>query len=127
MTDDTAYRNKYSMLFKNLIEADRVKFGSTTTQDRIREGASWTENEKCRHQRETATSTAIVEWLSLAQCNDYYFTKGSTVTYYVKEMNASMFGGPAFGMSEEIGEFEVGSKPTANFRNNHSAQPSPKQ
>ena len=84
MTDDTAYRNKYSMLFKNLIEADRVKFGSTTTQDRIREGASWTENEKCRHQRETATSTAIVEWLSLAQCNDYYFTKGSTVTYYVK-------------------------------------------
>ena len=116
VTDDPTYRNWYSSIFADDVAAGRITFGPTTQQERIREGASWT-NHTCRFVRETATRTAIVEWLCLAHCTDCYFTKGSTVTHFVKAMNESIFGSLSFGTTEEIGAWDVGSTPTAQFRN----------
>ena len=39
------------------------------------------------------------------------------MTHFVRAMNEKMFGGVAFGTTEEIGEWDVGSKPTLQFRN----------
>ena len=116
VTDDPTYRNHYRNIFPEDVEAGRITFGPTTSQERIREGASWT-NHTCRFVRETATRTAIVEWLCLAQCTDCYFTKGSTVTHFVRAMNESMFGTVSFGTTEEIGAWDVGSTPTTQFKN----------
>ena len=115
ITHDSWYRQDFARLFKDAYEGGQISFGPLSEDKRIRSGGNMGDANP-KFVRETDSKDALVDFLVLALCDDFYGTTGSTVTHYVRAQNERMNGALCFGINETIGDYTIGGSTTMKFR-----------
>jgi hypothetical protein len=112
-TDDPSYRAYYTKKYDFHFTTGTLKFGPTEATARCNSRAAVTKAPK--FERETSPEDAVCEFICLALSDTVFFTRGSTVTYYVKAMRHRLLQDVPFTHESEIGEYSVPVRPTHRF------------
>ena len=111
-TDDPQYRQHYQETYSWAVDEGKLHFGPVDHSTIGDTGAEWTTG--IHFQRDTSVEDALLEFCVLGLCHEFYGTTGSTVTFMV-EWLANKYG-TGFVHMMSIGEFDMPTKPTMNFR-----------
>ncbi len=114
-TDDPDYKYVYQKKWRYFLKEGRLKFGPTDYDMQVKGKCSHSAGDACKFKRITDMRETLLDFAIMSRCDHIYWTAGSTVTYLVRAMRARWNSEP-FSIDVTIGDWNVPSTPTYNFR-----------
>ena len=111
-TDDPQYRKHTKEIYAEAVQHGILAFGPTVYDPKLEPGTS--ASDRAKFKRCTSSKDALIEFTCMALADEFIGTAGSTVTALVQALNGRYC--KPFDAMQVIGNYDVPSRPTMNFR-----------